>query len=316
MSKYASFEGFEAAFMQQIDVNNSWAKKISAYFEKTNTEDVRYATIGSSKGVELWPEGSTRNELSPSNMSLVITNQRYEDSMPIPKNAYQRDSLGLFENGIRGMANGFNSHYDTLLGDLIALNSATGPAVGYDGKPFVGSTHPKYDGTSQTNLLSATEVPALNVSTAASPTVVESALIIAGITAYMKDYRAENGQRCTQSAKSFVILTGTVAVYSAMLGAVMQNHLTSGESNIVTSLGLDIEVVYDSSIASSTTFYVARTDGNKPFILQSERGIEFASVTDPNDGTVVKTGNFIFAAEDTRGVGIGDWRSFVKCTLS
>ncbi|MEO6077875.1 MAG: Mu-like prophage major head subunit gpT family protein, partial [Candidatus Andersenbacteria bacterium] len=282
--------------------------------EGVGHETVKYAALGSSKGLTEWV--GARQYKSLKGYSINISNTLLEDGFPVPVDAIKRDSLGLFGNRSIDMANKAQFHWNKMVVDLITANG-TGP----DGLAFFSSTR-KPDGvTTSSNIVTASEISALNVTTAATPTPVEASAVLLGCIGYMQTYLDESGKVATGGARSFTVVTRTVDHYAAFLSAATSNFLTSGQSNPVAALlatGYNVKVVLETGIGGTADFYVLRDDGasDKPFILQSENGIEFQQITDPNDSFVVNNNEYFFGVKTLRGGGYGRWDYALKATLS
>lgn len=318
MSKYANvdFTPLETAFLgnYELTADQIWAKNAAAIFEGVDSETVKYAALGASKGLSPWV--GERQTKSLKAYSLNVTNVKYEDNFTVPTDAVRRDKLGLFANRAKDMAAKTQAQWNKLIVDLIVANGNA-----FDGVAFFHATGHKPDGTtSNVNVVTSSELAVLNVSAPATPTAAEAADVIIALIGQMQSFVDESGNVATQGARKFTIVTRTAAHFAAFSTAANVQYVASGTSNPVYNMlskGYSIDVVLEPGIGGTYDLYMIRTDSasDKAFILQSENGIEFQNVIDPNDGFVAVNDAYLFGIKTNRGSGYGRPDYAIKATL-
>ena len=173
--------------------------------------------------------------------------------------------------------------------------------------------------TGNTNDLSVTQVPALNVGTATAPTATELSDAFAGVLAYQYGYRDEGGKPNNQGGKQFAVMF-PLSWGSAPYNAIGNQYLANGVSNnlfgVIQQQGVTITPMVNPRMSATTIFHFFRMDSAmKPFILQDEIALTTSALA---EGSEEEFKNFrhLYGLHASRAVGYGRWQSASKCTLS
>lgn len=247
-----------------------------------------------------------------------IRNEPWDTSVQIPLLDFQRDQTLQLSRRLGDLAVELMVNKWRLVTDLIKNNTATG----YDGQVLFHASHTFGNSGAQTNLITATECPALNVATASSPTPEEAVEAIMQVIGFMQGNKDDEGEPFMQDSREWLLLfpqdlAGTFRI------ALNANNLAGGETNPVSGSfdGMRItgamETRLYSSATGNTVFYVISTDGgaNKPFIVQNENGPNATAVGPGSEWALFN--NTVALLGDWRGgVGVGEPLRIAKCTLS
>lgn len=300
-----------------MGIDGSWATNIGTLIP-SNSETENYNWLGTVPQLSVWEGEALLQELP--NYSATLTNDEYISALGINKNDIRRDKTGQIRQRMSWLGRRAATHWEKLVSDLIiASETAAGTDISgkaFDGQAFFDTDH-SYTGsnftTNQSNDLSG---GVWDVATAASPTPDEAADCVLDMVGNFYALKDDQGEPINGDASNFLIMVGTVPLYSAFKSAVGLQNLTSGASNPVTGLtssGITIDVRLNPRLSAKTTkVYGFRTDGDiKPFILQDEVGL---TVEEEDPGILSK--EVRVAAKATRAAGFGLWQGAMLGTLS
>lgn len=294
-------------FQRVTEINaNDWAPKIAMKVD-TDQASEEYKWLGHAPAVREWIGGRQPAALKES--GITIANKTFEASIELNVDELRRDKSGQMRVRIDDLAARVRSHWHELLSTLIVT-----PGNGYDGTTFYSATHSEDDSGTQLNLLTSTQVPALDV-TAASPTVAEIQAACIGVVQYMLAYKDNKGQPFNANAKSFLFMV-PVWLYATFVQAVSMPIINSGSAALPNLLaqwpGMNFEVVVNPRFtAGSLIFYTFITDSaSKPFIMQEEL-MEVGE-----DDQSFMNNKMIVGVKLIRNVGTAFWQYASKSTLS
>lgn len=297
--------------------NRSWARAVSFYNGNSDRAAEDYGILGANSEMREWIGARQAQILRKKTYS--ITNSKYESTLVIPKEEVERDKSGLLQARMDTFANDVVAgHWETLVTSLINSGASD---TGYDGVAFFSASHVWGDSGTQSNLLTSTDVSALNVSTVASPTPVEMSRILLGVIGHMLSYKNDKGRYVNGSARSFQVQCPTVNYLAAATQAIASDMLSdSGPvDNPLKGLrqqGFTIEAVPNFDITDTDAIHVFRTDGPLgPFILQDEQAPE-VSVLGPGSDFYFDNDAYKMGVNARRGAGYGFWEHAVNATLS
>lgn len=266
-----------------------------------------------------WPEkfeGRLQLE-QPKIHNITVKNAEYRKALQVRSKEARRDQTGSWPRKVQEMGANFGGFQMDLLMDAMIAGATSGNSS-YDGQTFFDTDHSLGDSGTQKNILTASEVGALNVATAASPTPEEAVDALMGVVGEILGFLDAGGKPLNANARAFTVIARH-SLWAPFITAMRANNLDSGETNIVRGIqadGFTFDFVPWPLISSTTQFYVARTDGvgRKPFIFQEETPatvdlIEGGEYEDLNEQKVVK------AAWDG-AIGYGEPLHIVRATLS
>lgn len=182
----------------------SWIDKVSRLFQ-SDQESETYKWLGMSPAMREWIGGRQAKGFREN--GITITNKKFEATMDLPVEWINRDKTGQVNIRIGEMATRAVSHWGSLLSTLIANGTGSTSGLCYDGHYFFDSDHSEGESGTQKNLLTATEVPKLNISTTTAPTATEAIDAILGVIAYMLTYKDDQAEPMNSEAKEFLVMT-------------------------------------------------------------------------------------------------------------
>jgi len=295
-------ERIRSEFYQRVGQTfaGSWASDVS-FFQNSNTAIERFDWLGQAPGLSARHGEIIEDQLNK--FSYTLENVEYNSLISPKKADIRRDKTGqiLIRVGDLGVKAGL--HWEQLFSSLILTNG-----TGYDGKAFFSSTHNE-SGSNQTNLITSTQAPGLNIAAPTAPTAIEASAALLDSIGHMLTFTDDKGDDVNGQQRSFTVHAPTPAIWGAMTSAVSDTNLAGGQTNTLTNIPMKINVVLNNALSSVTDgFYLFATDGiMKPFIMQEEVPLNFWSRDPGEEYTYVK-----FGANATRAAGYGLWNMASK----
>jgi len=301
------YRRLEAAFAK------SWASRLGMLFS-SNQESETYNWLGQVPRMREWGTGRLAKELRAD--GLTITNKLYESTIKISTDDRRRDKTGQINQRINGLAKGVASHWEELLSTLIVAGTST---ACYDGQYFFDDDHSEGSSGTLKNLLTSTEVAALNVTTATAPTLDEMAKAILGSIGYMLTYKDDQGRPMNGDARSFAVMIGHPDLYGPAIAACTEREFGIGTPNVLRATPFTVECILNAEMTASSwtdKFLLFRTDGDvRPFILQEEVGVKMDAIAEGSEMEINER-QHQYGATALRAVGYGYWQHAAHATLS
>jgi len=279
----------------------------------SNQEVETYAALGMSPMMREWVGGRDAKKLRESDYQ--IRNKTFEATLEVMVDDLRRDKTGQLDVRISELARRAQGHWAKLLSEVLVA-ATSGDC--WDGQYFFDTDHSWGDSGTQLNLLAAAQVGALDVTAATAPTVEEMIDAVLGVIAYMLSYKDDQGEPMNEDAREFLVMVGTPALWGALMGALGQTHVASGESNVLATLdGFKIRGEFNPRLSALTTvMMVFRTDSDvKPLIRQEEVPIEVSAIAEGSE--LEFTDNVHqYGLKAVRNVGYGFWQMASHSTFS
>lgn len=297
----------------EIYTGQSWIDLVSVLFD-SDQESETYNWLGQSPVMREWI--GARHAKGFRENGITIINKKFEATLNILVDWMRRDKTGQIAIRINEMAQRAVGHYGQLLSTLILNGTGSTSGLCYDGQNFFSATHSEGDSGTQLNLLTNTQVPALDVTTATTPTVSEAIKAILGVIAYMLGYKDDQAEPMNSEAKNFLVMT-SVTLWPYMVHAVLGEP--SNESNVLKELkkqGFTVNVVGNPRLTYTTQFVTFRTDAPaKALIRQEEEKITIGAKA---EGSEYEFDNDMhqYGIKALRNVGYGYWQYAAHATLS
>ena len=289
-------------------IDGGWPMKIG-FWQPSDQETEPYRMTGEQYQMEKWQ--GERQVRQKTVYTYQIKNEVFEMSDEFSSDDFRRDKTGQILQRVGEMSSVASDHWEELLSTLMESGAST---ADYTGGNFF-SSHSSFGG-SLVNDLTASELTALNVTTAAAPTQAEAATICTGIFEKFLGMTNEASRPLNGNLKRIGIMVPP-NMATAFIGATQSERLTSGESNILRSqTHFTIEVMVNPFLSSTTIGYAYRLDSEtKPFILQEEVPV-LARALGLGSEYEVFNRHVFFGVEAVRNVGFGEPSRAIRFTLS
>lgn len=294
-------------------IGGAWAPRIGTVVPSDRGVE-EYGFLGAPAQMEEMTSGDLpAKELNQ--YSYTLRNREFARTINIAAKDLRRDKVGQLERRINDLAVKAADHWNKLASTVITANPN-----GYDGVALFASTHAE-SGTNQSNLLTASDVASLNVTTAAAPTADEAAESLVGVTGKFFEFTDDQGDPANGNARNFTVMVGTSSLWAAFSHAINSDRLSGGEANrvlgISESQGINFNVVLNPYISSVTdSFFVFRTDAPWGALLLQDEVPVTPNATDMNSDQYKLYHRFVFSVYASRNVGVGRWHSGIKATFS
>lgn len=306
---------FRRAYADSID--GSWAGQLARRID-TDKETETYRWLGAAPPLREWLGYRLYQALGRYTMS--ITNVKYEASLRFDLDDIRRTvkSGNQIPTVLAEMASKAGKHPEVLLTTLIINGDTTTSGLAYDGQQFFDTDHSEGSSGTQKNDLTATEIPAADVTTATAPTPTEWANILLQTIGYMYGWVDDQGDPINGDAKDFIVMVGTTSLYSGLVQAIGLNALASAADNPLKAMqGINIKPILNPRRSAATSeFDIFRTDGNvRPFIHQVEVPLQTQMVGAGSE-TEFEEDAHKFGLKVVEGAGYGYWQNAAEVTLS
>lgn len=284
----------------------------------SNSAEEKYGWLGQVPGLREWKGARHIKRLNE--FDYTLRNKKYETTLAFNDDDLDRDKTGQIDVRIAEMGERADGQWWELAGALIDGGDAAGGEC-YDGQYFFDTDHVSGDSGTQINAVAVGQVPALDVGTSTAPTAIEMSLALIGCLGYFYTYKDDQGKYINRTAKRFVVVCPTVAIYAAAVSAVTKMSLVSSGGGSVDNpfvgTGYTVSVELDPSLsANSSNFWLFRSDASvKPFIFQEEGTIETQVLGEDSDHHFFEDEQ-LFGIKLKRAAGYGLWQYAMKATLS
>ncbi len=290
-------KGLRATFMKAFMKAQSPKSVMDMIMETGSTgSSEKYAWFGQSPEMQVWADKRQVKGLRDS--SFIIKNIPYEATLGVDRDDLEDDQLGGIKiriNDLAKKAKGFvkKLFYTKLLAGETDLC--------YDGQPFFSASHEEGESGTQSNLLTHTYAGTL-------PTIAElEASFDASVTALM-EFKDDNGELINDDDDLKLKVVCSTALRGLFRKLLRAEMISSTTNTMVGAADLTV-----SARLSGAPYYVAVTGENvKPFVLQTRRGITFASQKDGNSDDAFDQKIFKYGVDARYGFDYGLWQLMVK----
>lgn len=302
------FRGVVGKFFQRLDpvVADDWAPMVAMRMD-TDQASEEYRWLGMTPAVREWIGGRQASGLRES--GITIANKTYEATLDVNADELRRDKSSQILLRVGELAGRVREHWDKLLSALIVT-----PGNAYDGQGFYDTDHAEGDSGTQINLCAAAQLPGLDITTAASPTVEEAQVIMLQAIAYMMGYKDDKGEPLNANAKGFGFMV-PLNMYMPFAQAATMPLIASGsgaKTNILANMpSFQIKVFPNPRLSTTTVLYMFRIDAEmKPFIMQEE----LLDIGEQDDTFL--NNRILYGVKAIRAVGTAFWQYAMKMTTS
>lgn len=269
-----------ASLLNRSQVNGAFAEQFVLTTQRMHIDDLamrtvsnaaseRYGWLSAVPGMVEQFDPRTVRQLR--GKMLDVSNKDFGNAVELLVKDMRRDQSGTVEIRMRELAEAAVVHPWEMIVDLIKQGDTTALGSAYDGSTYFATSHSDGD-SSVNNDVTASEVPALNVSSATAPTPEEAVDAILGVIGHMHTFQNDAGRYVNENARRFgVVYKPTGGFHAAMVAAVKANNLASGETNVIAASDYQIVPIPAPQLDWTAEFSVHRLDGpTKGFIVQEE----------------------------------------------
>ncbi len=278
-----------------------WAGQVGMLINSDQASET-HKWLGMAPAMREWKGGREINK--PTDFGVTIENKKFEATMGVSLDEIRRDKTGQVQIRIDDLVRRANQHWGKLTSEKIEEIETL---VCYDGQFLVDTDHSEGSSGTQSNDIS------FAAATGTTPTVTEMVDSILDSIKTMYSFKDDQGEPINEDANNFLIMVPST-YWSVAQKAVNQELIGSGETNVLGSMSLS--VVMNPRLTWTTKYMTFATDtAVKPFILQSETGVEISAQAEGSS----KEHDFDmheYGVKANRNVGPGMWQSCVMTTFN
>lgn len=306
-----SIMGMILSFLE-APTRKPWAEKVAHFNLNAQDDALEYAVASATPQMKRWIGGRSSKKLFA--QSIEVRTEQFEATIfDLVKN-WMYDKTGLLRRRLAGFAARSQTHWDKLASEAIELGEST---VTYDGANYFSASHSTGASGTLKNLVTASEVTALNVTTPAAPTPAEAVDIIFGLMNHFKTFKDDAGEPIYEDLMSIIVMV-PVNMGPAFLQATTAKILTSGSStkdNPLIGSNYSVEVIVNPRLTSTTVIYAFTNEGDPALICQQQGPVEMSKKAEGSDYEH-DTDQWEFGMKASRSVGLFCWQAALKATLS
>lgn len=257
-------------YYERLDqrVNATWLNGLTEYVPSKRASNL-YKMIG------MVPQLEEENGPAEAQGLIVneyeLRNKKFGARLRIPEEDLDRDETGQLVTRISDFTKRPISHWMKLCSTLIE-NGESG--VCYTGQPFFSASHVEGDSGTYRNLITYSQVGALEVSSTTAPTPYEFANAILALIPLFYAFKDDKGEPRNEMARKFLVMV-PVGLMGPAFSAATQPVLYTGSGTVNNPLINDrfqVEVDVNPRLTWTDSFTIAITDGDlKPLIRQEEK---------------------------------------------
>lgn len=297
--------------IMNVATRTPWSFAISHQNFNAQDDSVEYATASATPQMQRWIGGRKAKKLFA--QSVTLRSEPFEATVVDWIKNWVYDKTGLLSKRLQNFVGRSMTHWDKIATEALLLGET---ALTYDGSAFF-STHNTGASGDIKNLVTATEIPELNIGTAAKATTAEAADIIYGLLAHFKTFKDDQGEPIHEDLMELLVMVPAVQ-YKGFSQAATAKIITDGvgsRDNPLINSELKITVVANTRLTDATKIYAFAINGDPALILQQQGDVEPSSKAEGSD-FAHDTNQWEFGIKADRVAGLFCWQAAIKATLS
>lgn len=313
-SKHLSSAGIIGLMLSIMEVFTAtpWAFRISHQNFDATEDLIEYATVSATPQMRRWIGGRDAKQLFA--QTIEVRSELYEATLVDKVTNWVYDKTGLLKKRVDGFIGRSFTHWNKLATEVLELGGST---LTFDGQYFFDTDHS--DGSSGTlkNLLTSSEVAALNVASTSAVTVAEAVDIIWGLVNHFRTFKDDAGEPIHEELNSVMIMVPT-AMGPTFLQAVKSRIISDSNGsrdNPLIDGGFEVVINVNARLTSSTVLYAFALNGDPALIMQQRGAVEFTSKAEGSDYEH-DTKQWEFGMSVERSVALFCWQAALKATIS
>jgi hypothetical protein len=302
--------GMILSFLNVI-AKTPWAFEISHQNLDAMDDNVEYATASATPQMRRWIGGREAKRLFA--QSVTLKSEPFESTLVDFVKNWVYDKSGLLSRRLQNFVGRSITHWDKIATEVLLLGESV---LTYDGSAFFATHNTGLSGDVK-NLVTATEVPPLNVTNTSSCTTAEAADIIYGLLAHFQTFKDDAGEPIHEDLDSMLVMVPAVQ-YKAFAQAATAKIITDGvgsRDNPLSNSNLTIRVVANVRLTDATKIYAFALNGDPALILQQQGEVMPSSKAEGSDFEH-DTNQWEFGIKAERTAGLFCWQAALKATLS
>lgn len=293
-----------------------WIDTLSFYVTSDQGSET-HKWLGMTPQLRQWLSGRHVHGLR--DFGITIENLKFEGTIGIGLDEIRRDKTAQVMARVDGLMFRYNTHGAKLISDLIINGAAT---VCYDGQFFFDTDHSEGDSGNQDNDITvdidAVGTPSGEEGTTTAPTAKTMNVAIQKSISQLYGFVDDQAEPINETMRRVLVMVPT-PFWTPGVAAVAAPSLVRGETNPLTTLNLQIDVVPNPRLNASftdsfVTFRADDDDGVKPFIRQQETplSIRYQAENSPEE---FWNNRHVYGVDYDGNFGYGMWQHAVRTQL-
>lgn len=289
-SPTALLKALRKAFLMYFATEDTKILPLLCHTENSDSDKENYEWLGQAGVMEEF-RGQVKFA-AMSDTDFEIDNVIYAVGHAVSVDDVRRNKTGSIMMRVKQAAERARSHFVKLLMEDIEANSTC-----YDGVSMFNNAHParKNEGGTQDNNLALTGTTVANLQTDISLGVAK-----------LKSFVDEEGEPYHGDPDKMNLMAVTATDIEYNMRTALNATIISQTSNV----NIGIADIHVSSRLTDSTFYLFRTDGPKPYILQLEQPVTWEVVESGETAVVRRQHQYVVSASGA--VKPGQWQSGIK----
>lgn len=271
-----------------------------------------YAWLGHTPQMREWVGKRKANGLLEN--EYFLRNKKFENTIQIALDDLRRDKTGQVQQKIASLGRRAVSHWAELTTDAIVDNGTC-----YDGQNFFSASHSEGDSGTQSNLLTASDIPSLAVADRDAPTAEEMATILMDVANHFYTLNDDQGEALNEDLSDILVMVPTdlrPVTLKALRADSLATSAGAAVDNILMADDLNYTVRHNNRLTSAYELYFFRANGDqRPFILQEESA-PMAQIKGEDSEFAFDHDAIQVGLKALRNVGYGFWQTAIKATIS
>lgn len=297
--------------IMNVTTRTPWAFEISHQNLNAMDDNVEYATASATPAMRRWIGGREAKKLFAQSISLK--SEPFEATLVDFVKNWVYDKTGLLNRRLQNFVGRSITHWDKMATEALLMGES---ALTYDGSAFFSTHNTGLSGDIK-NLVTATEVPSLNVASTASVTTAEAADIIFGLLAHFQTFKDDAGEPIHEDLDSIMVMVPAVH-YKGFSQAATAKIITDGvgsRDNPLSNSSITVKIVANVRLTDATKIYAFALNGDPALILQQQGDVVPDSQA---EGSPLEFNEkqWAFGISADRVAGLFCWQAAIKATLS
>jgi hypothetical protein len=289
-----------------------WSFSISHQNLNAMDDNVEYGVASATPQMRKWIGGREAKQLFA--QSLTLRSEPFEATVVDWIKNWVYDKTGLLSTRLQNFVGRSITHWDKIATEALLLGETS---LTYDGAAYFSASHSTGSSGTIKNLVTASEVPALNVASTSSCTTAEAADIVWGLLAHFQTFKDDAGEPIHEDLDSILIMVPAVQ-YKSFAQAATAKIITDGvgsRDNPLMNSNITVKVVANVRLTDATKLYAFALAGDPALILQQQGEVVPSSKAEGSDFEH-DTNQWEFGIKADRTAGLFCWQAAIKATLS
>jgi hypothetical protein len=313
-SKKLSSAGIIGLMLSIMDVMSAtpWAFMVSHQNFNAQDDSIEYATASATPQMRRWIGGRDAKRLFA--QTITLRSEQYEATLVDKVKNWVYDKTGLLNQRLSNFIGRSYTHWDKLASEALELGAST---LTYDGANFFSASHSTGSSGTIKNLLTKTDLTALDVVLETAVTTSEAANIVFALFTHFMSFKDDQGEPIHGDLNKMLIMVPP-KLYGVFIQAATSAIVTDtvgSRDNPLAKMDLQISIKPNARLTSDVVIYAFAMNGDPALILQQQGEVVPSSKAEGSDFEH-DTDQWEFGIKADRSVGLFCWQACIKATIA